>query len=125
MPTTEPLKAARLWELAAFLPKFSMAIQTRIDNIRDLMIPFKKNHIYHWQMMGSYSQKAVLPVLVPDLSYKGMEVANGGMAMDVYARMCSCNDPGEVESIKKALLEYCKLDTMGMVRILEKLRGMA
>ncbi|MBA4418701.1 MAG: DUF2779 domain-containing protein, partial [Syntrophus sp. (in: bacteria)] len=115
----------RLRELAAFLPKFSMAIQTRIDNIRDLMIPFKKNHIYHWQMMGSYSQKAVLPVLVPDLSYKGMEVANGGMAMDAYARMCSCNDPGEVENIRTALLEYCKLDTLGMVRILERLREMA
>lgn len=114
----------RLRELAAFLPKFSMAIQARIDNIRDLMIPFRKNHIYHWQMMGSYSQKAVLPVLVPDLSYKGMEVANGGMAMDAYANMCRCNNSGEVEGIRKALLEYCKLDTLGMVRILERLREM-
>jgi len=59
---------------------------------------------------------------VPELNYDGMEVADGGMAMDAYARMCASRDPGEIESIRKALLEYCKLDTLGMVRILEKLR---
>jgi hypothetical protein len=74
-------------------------------------------------MKGSYSQKAVLPVLVPDLSYEGMEVANGGMAMDAYARMCACEDPAEIAGIRTALLEYCGLDTLGMVRILERLRG--
>jgi hypothetical protein len=54
-------------------------------------------------MKGSASQKAVLPVLAPDLSYEGMEVADGGMAMNAYARMCGCNDLAEIANIRSAL----------------------
>jgi hypothetical protein len=111
----------RLQELAEFLPKCSMGLRTIIGNMRDLMVPFRQGSIYHWRMKGSYSQKAVLPVLVPDLSYEGMEVAHGGMAMDAYAGMCRCNDPAEIAKIRAGLLEYCKLDTLGMVRIVERL----
>jgi hypothetical protein len=114
---------AKLRELAEFLPKCSMRLRTIIGNMRDLMAPFRQGSVYHWQMKGSYSQKAVLPALVPDLSYESMDVANGGMAMDAYANMCRCNDPAEIDRIRAALLEYCKLDTLGMVRILERLRG--
>ena len=53
------------------------------------MIRFHKGHIYHWQMKGSYSQKAVLPVMVADLSYEGMEGPNDSMAIDAYAKLCS------------------------------------
>ncbi|MEA3428401.1 MAG: DUF2779 domain-containing protein, partial [Thermodesulfobacteriota bacterium] len=77
---------------------------------------------YLWQMNGSYSIKAVLPALIPELSYDEMEISNGGMAMDAYSTMRQTEDPGELERIQKALLEYCKLDTLGMVRIVEKLR---
>lgn len=116
-------EAGILKELAGWLPQYAGTIESIISNLRDLMTPFRRRDVYHWQMMGSYSQKAVLPALVPDLSYEGMEVADGGMAMDAYARMCESDDPAEIEKIRKALLEYCGLDTMGMVRILERLRG--
>ena len=43
--------------------------------------------------------------------------------MDAYYRMCSENDPDEVDKIRDALLEYCKLDTLAMVKILEKLKN--
>jgi hypothetical protein len=43
------------------------------------------------------------------------------MAMDAYAGMCRCNDPAEIAKIRAGLLEYCKLDTLGMVRIVERL----
>lgn len=65
----------------------------------------------------------MLPVLVPELSYDGLEVNNGDMAMLAYRKMCESNEPTEVENIRRALLEYCKLDTLGMVRIFEKLRS--
>ena len=73
-------------------------------------------------MNGSYSIKAVLPALIPELSYDGMEISNGGMAMNAYSTMCETEDPEELESIRKALLEYCGLDTLAMVKIVEKLR---
>jgi hypothetical protein len=63
-------------------------------------------------------------VLVPEMSYKGMVISNGGMAIDAYFTMCRSSDQGEIESIRRNLLEYCKLDTLAMVRILERLREM-
>jgi hypothetical protein len=74
-------------------------------------------------MEGSYSLKAVLPALVKDLSYNGMAISDGNMAMDAYYRMCKETDPAEVERIRNELLAYCRLDTMAMVKILEKLKN--
>lgn len=45
------------------------------------------------------------------------------MAMDAYYRMCNSIDSAEVERIRKALLEYCRLDTLAMVKIMEKLKN--
>lgn len=111
------------WPL--FLAQHKEKVEQIIENVRDLMIPFRRQHVYNWKMKGSASQKAVLPVLVPELSYGGMEVADGGMAMEAYVEMCACEDPDQVTKIRTALLEYCKLDTLGMVKILEKLKQFA
>jgi len=113
-----------LKELAEWLPQYAGKIERIVSNMRDLMAPFRRRDVYHWQMKGSHSQKAVLPALVPDLSYEGMEVADGGIAMEAYFAMCEAKDPSEVNRIRKSLLEYCKLDTLGMVRLLEKLRSL-
>lgn len=111
-----------LRSLSAWFPEYAERIEAIIANMVDLMVPFKNMDVYHYEMNGSYSIKAVLPVLVPELTYEGMEVGDGGMAMDAYARMCRSEDLEEVKQIRKALLEYCKLDTLAMVRILEKLK---
>lgn len=110
-----------LRSLSVWFPEYAERIEAIIANMVDLMVPFKKMDVYHHDMNGSYSIKAVLPVLVPELTYDGMEVGDGGMAMDAYARMCRSEDPDEINQIRKALLEYCKLDTLAMVRILERL----
>jgi hypothetical protein len=89
--------------------------------MRDVMDPFKRKDLYLWQMNGSYSLKTVLTLLVPELTYVGMEVSDGGMAMEAYARMSQSNDPEEIAQIRKALLDYCRLDTLGMVKIIESL----
>ena len=41
--------------------------------------------------------------------------------MNVYANLKNLSDEEKI-AYKKALLEYCKLDTLAMVRILEVLR---
>jgi hypothetical protein len=73
-------------------------------------------------MRGSYSIKQVLPALVPDLSYQGLGVADGGMAMLAYHEMCAAQDPERTAEIRRDLLAYCALDTWAMVRILGELR---
>ncbi|QXE87349.1 DUF2779 domain-containing protein [Geomonas nitrogeniifigens] len=97
-----------------------------VANMRDLMVPFNTRACYKWEMKGGYSIKNVLPALVPELSYSGLKIANGGAAMEAYHEMCAVKDkPEELAAVRGALLEYCKLDTLAMVRILEKLYQLA
>jgi hypothetical protein len=85
------------------------------------MIPFQKKHYYTKDMRGSFSIKKVLPALLPNLTYEGMAISGGGDAMNIYATLHLLEDKKEVEQIRKDLLEYCKLDTFAMVKLLDKL----
>ncbi len=111
-----------LRRLAARLPKWSPAVKTILPNIRDLMLPFAKKHIYLWAMNGSYSIKKVLPAMVPDLGYADLPISDGGMAAAAYLRIRNSADPEEIERLRRGLLDYCHLDTWGMVRILDRMR---
>ncbi len=110
-----------LRNLAELFPDLAAALLARVENVRDLMVPFRKRDLYRWQMRGSYSIKAVLPALVPDLSYDGMDVADGMAAMRAYHEMCALVDPVALAELRRGLLEYCRLDTLAMVRILGEL----
>ena len=107
--------------LAELFPDLAEAIEVRLENVRDLMVPFRKRDVYRWPMSGSYSIKEVLPAMVPDLSYSGMEIADGMAAMQAYHDMCALGAGVELAQLRKAMLEYCRLDTLAMVRILETL----
>jgi hypothetical protein len=76
-------------------------------------------------MNGSYSLKSVLPVLVPEMTYGDLEISDGAMASEAYFTMETMADPAELSRLRKALLEYCEQDTLGLVRLLERMRGMA
>ncbi|MDD2364776.1 MAG: DUF2779 domain-containing protein [Desulfuromonadaceae bacterium] len=115
---------SRLHELAETFPDYRQEVYALTENIRDLMSPFRSKYIYHWQFDGSYSIKAVLPALVPELSYKGLAVNNGEMAANTWQQMRYENDEGRIAELRLQLLEYCHLDTLAMVRILEKMREM-
>ncbi len=120
-----PFEIRVLRELAGTFPRYKAKLERIIDNTIDLAVPFRSRQVYHWEMNGSYSQKVVLPLLVPELSYANMEVADGMMAMDAYFTMCESKDPQEIAEIRSNLLKYCALDTLGMVRILERLQEIA
>lgn len=120
----QAFEKGRLEELASYAPVHSLEIAAIIKNIRDLMAPFRRKDIYHWQFAGSYSIKAVLPALVPELGYKGLVVNNGEMAANTWLRMRQENDEGRITEMRQQLLEYCHLDTLAMVRILERMREM-
>jgi hypothetical protein len=74
-------------------------------------------------MNGSDSLKTGLPVLVPEMTCGGMEIGDGEMASQAYFTMGEMSDPKELSRLRKALLEYCRQDTLGLVRLLEKMRG--
>ena len=75
-------------------------------------------------MQGSYSIKYVLPALVPEMAkaYNALDgVHNGSEAMNAFAGL-ERMDAAEKEKTREALLKYCELDTLAMVRVLEKFR---
>ena len=97
----------RLNDLAEWYPGHREKIGTIISDTKDLADLFRQKDYYCYQMEGSYSLKAVLPSLVPDLSYNAMAISDGNMAMYAYIRMCKDSDFADVERIKKKLLDYC------------------
>ena len=113
--------------LAEIYPQISNELMAIHDNIKDLMVPFASKSYYHPKMQGSYSIKYVLPALVPEFesAYKDLNlIHHGGEAMQAYEAMVYM-PADERETYKKALLAYCKLDTLAMVKVLEKLREVA
>jgi len=111
----------RLKEIARDFPQFADEIEKLILRIKDLMVPFQKKYYYSPEMKGSYSIKAVLPALVPELSYDELEINDGGLSSIAYESLQTETDLMFIAEIKAQLLEYCKLDTLAMVKILEKL----
>ena len=91
----------------------------------DLAHPFQYKHYYHPNFNGKYSIKIVLPTLFPnddELDYKKLgSIQNGGDAMDTFANLHLLKDKSQLAEIKKDFLAYCRLDTLAMVRIWEKL----
>ena len=115
-------EGARLRELQEDFPKYKQEIDEILKRILDLMEPFQKKWYYTPEMNGSYSIKKVLPALVPELNYDTLEIGEGGTAMAAFEGLLNIKENTEKQKIRNALLEYCKLDTEAMVRILEKLK---
>jgi len=75
-------------------------------------------------MKGSASLKAVLPSFVPELSYKSLEIQEGGTASNEYVRAISPETTDEEKAkIFHNLRLYCGLDTMAMVKLVEVLKS--
>ncbi|MBU7025144.1 MAG: DUF2779 domain-containing protein [Theionarchaea archaeon] len=111
----------RLKELARDLPHYSDRLFAVIDRLYDLCAVVR-DHYYHPDFHGSFSLKAVLPAVVPEMKYENLEIQEGQMASLEYLRMIDpATPPDEKEKIKNDLLEYCCQDTLAMVRIRDEL----
>jgi predicted RecB family nuclease len=118
----EQFESQRLWELAGWLPAYTDRIRGIQRRLWDLL-PVVRNHVYHPAFGGSFSLKAVLPALVPEMTYAGMEVPNGQAAGLAWQSMISKGvTDSERQAKRKALLEYCGQDTLALVKLLEALR---
>lgn len=112
-------------EMGAHLPEFAEFFSSVNSRMVDLMEPFKEGMYADCRFGGSASLKAVLPVLVPSLSYKGLGIGNGGLASVQWRKMVDRHTSAEESrKIRADLLEYCGQDTLAMVRILEVLEGL-
>jgi hypothetical protein len=111
--------------LAKAFPDLAIKLTDIADNMYDLEDPFRNGWYYDKAMGGSSSIKVVLPALFPDdpeLDYTRLDgIHDGTGAMEAFARLCEY-PPAERAAIRAQLLAYCRLDTLAMVRIWQKLR---
>ena len=129
----------RLEELANLYPEYRAKLLAIRDKSADLLHLLRDNkemyegmeradliNYYHKDLSGSYSIKKTLPVLVPSLTYKGMDVGNGVQAYIAYINYDS--DQPTFNTLKtkserrEALKRYCQQDTWAMVEILRAVR---
>jgi len=115
-----PFEKRVIRELAEMYPDLADDLLEMNERFFDLL-PITRNGYYHPSQKGSWSIKAVLPALVPELNYSALEgVQNGGDAQLAWIE-AERADASERGWIANQLLEYCKLDTLAMVRIMDAL----
>lgn len=113
----------RIRELAAFSPEHSDALLAMLNRVVDTEVPFKRFWYLHPGLKGRSSIKVVLPTLVPELSYEGMAIADGLAAAFGFEDLFEGAVVGDAaELVRQNLVDYCRLDTLAMVRIVERLR---
>lgn len=108
-------------ELAELFPDLSDRLLAINERVIDQLIPFRRRFLYSPQQKSSASIKYVLPAFC-DLSYKGMEIANGGEAMSEYqAFLENRQTPEASNAMFEALDKYCAQDTLAMVKLMDVL----
>lgn len=94
--------------------EFLKSVNSRMIDLADFI---NKEMYIHPEFLGSWSIKNVLPAMVPELTYKKLKVNKGDQAMLTWWEMVNSKDKKEAND----LLEYCKLDTLAMVKIWDRL----
>lgn len=119
----EQFEKSRNSELGNMLPEYKEAMEVINDRVVDLILPFKNKWYDDPRFEGSASIKQVLPVLCPELSYKNLGIQEGGSAQRLWMEaVLDEKRADQKEQILDDLIEYCKLDTLGMVEIYNKLK---
>ncbi|MFZ6015287.1 MAG: DUF2779 domain-containing protein [Patescibacteria group bacterium] len=110
-------------EMAVMHPEHADFLLDINERTFDLMQIFKKKLYVHPDFYGSASLKNVMPALIPDLSYKNLNIQEGGEASASWKPMTDPARPkAERDRIRKDEIAYCRLDVMAMVRILQLLQ---
>ncbi len=76
-------------------------------------------------MRGSWSLKAVLPTVAPDLNHAELDIVSVGTdAEHAFREMIATETKAERrEELRAALLRYCRLDTEALLRLARFLAG--
>lgn len=110
-------------QLANELPQYTSRLESLVPRLWDLCAVIQANY-YHRDFGGSFSIKSVLPALIPEMSYDILAISNGTQASSKYAEMIDNDTPqADKDRIMVGLIEYCKQDTLAMVKLRDKLMG--
>ncbi len=107
-------------ELAARFPDLAAPLEALMARLVDLL-PAVKQHYYHPAMAGSWSIKAVLPTVAPELDYAALgDVRDGLAAQTAFLETLEpTTTPERRAALRDALLAYCRHDTLALARLVE------
>ena len=105
-------------KLGAEYPEYKDWVESVVNRVVDLIVPFRQFYYYNPKQKGSASLKAVLPALVGK-DYSELEISDGGTASILFLEMMHGG-----KDVRSDLLKYCCLDTEGMEWIVGKLKDL-
>ena len=112
-------------QLSERIPVAKAFLDSVNSRVYDLLDVFSKQLYVHKDFKGGTSIKDVLPVLVPELTYKDLAIQEGGTASQSWDKIASEEtSPAERNQIARDLRLYCERDTFAMFaiwRFLQKL----
>jgi hypothetical protein len=107
-----------LKNMAACVPELAPQLEAIIGRLVDLL-PIVRAHVYHPNLLGSFSIKKVGPAFAPEVTYSDLEgVSDGTAAMGAFARIVR-GELGKSEEamLRSELLEYCERDTKALIEL--------
>jgi hypothetical protein len=110
-------EARILRKLMSDFPEHEVWITDVLSRLKDLAEPFGQFWYYHPRQHGSYSIKALLPIMSAD-AYKDLTINNGSLASASFLALQQLENKEEIQSLRAALLAYCKQDTQSMLDVL-------
>ena len=97
------------------VPRYGDWLQGILARVVDLLSPFTNFHYYHASQKDTASPNRVLAAITGK-GYEGMSIGSGLEARVAYARIVSRGaGEEEVARVRADLLQYCKLETEGMI----------
>jgi hypothetical protein len=104
--------------LAGRFPDLAGDLQAIAGRLVDLH-PATRANYYHPDMLGSWSIKAVLPTVAPEMDYAALDgIQEGTEASAAYLEAVAPQTlAAHREEIRAQLLRYCRHDTEAMVRL--------
>ena len=119
----ESFEKGRNKEMAVLFPVYEPFLTSLNERLYDLRVPFQKGYYRHPDFKGKTSLKSILPVLSPEVSYEDLAIQNGMIATIKWHHATDGRmTKKEQQETFKHLLNYCELDTLAMVRILDVLQ---
>jgi hypothetical protein len=115
-------ETGRLKECCELLPEYKSWLRKVTPRIVDLLLPFRGFRYHHPNQNGSNSMKSVLPALTGK-GYEHLAIQEGNTAGLEFLRVTFGQvTAAERRRVRLDLEEYCGLDTLGMVQIVERLK---
>ncbi|MBI2607196.1 MAG: DUF2779 domain-containing protein [Deltaproteobacteria bacterium] len=116
-------ESGRLSALARAFPVYGDRLLGIAGRLVD-PLPIFRAHVYDRKFRGSFSIKSVAPALLgASLSYEGMAVAGGSEAQIAFEELIlDATSPARKAELRQAMLDYCRKDTIAMVKLVEWLR---